>query len=177
MRTNSHRRMSSAKGSVWLGEPMWQQFHTTSERGHCEDMFGNDVVVCGTVEIPFRRAEFEINRHSSISGRLAFAVPIVADRPLQNAHEVQGSIVVIDRGNSSFDTKLHHAINAGASAVIFVNFSDEPFAATGVGEHQGVCLPVACLRRSDSGLLIRGQHVAILFKVAQRIRCDACRVA
>jgi hypothetical protein len=33
------------------------------------------------------------------------------------------------------------------------------------------------LRRSDSGLLIRGQHVAILFKVAQRIHCDACRVA
>ena len=88
-----------------------QGFHTTSCRG-CSgaDIFESDVLVCGAVEIPFRRAEFEQNMHSSVAGRLAFAVPIVADRPLQNAHEVQGSIVVIDRGTSSFDTKLYHAV-------------------------------------------------------------------
>jgi hypothetical protein len=63
-------------------------------------------------------------------------------------------------------------INAGANAVIFVNFSDEPFAATGAGEHQGICLPVACVRRSDSGLLIRGQQVAMMFKVSPPTRVD-----
>ena len=62
------------------------------------------------------------------TARLVWARPIFGDQPLWNASECRGKIVAIMRGPWSpappcnYSIKLYHAQNAGAAAVIFVDF-------------------------------------------------------
>jgi len=60
-----------------------------------------------------------------ITGKLVYAVPAIADRDLDNAAEVAGNIVLMDRGTVTFTAKLDRALKAGAKAVIMVNNRDE----------------------------------------------------
>jgi hypothetical protein len=64
----------------------------------------------------------------TMRAQLVWARPIYADQPLWNAEECQGKIVAIMRGPRppappcNYSIKLFHAQNAGALAVIFVDF-------------------------------------------------------
>ena len=65
---------------------------------------------------------------ADVKGTLVWARPPFADMPLWNAEQVRGKIVAIVRGPAapatavSYGTKLHHAQQAGAKAVIFVDY-------------------------------------------------------
>lgn len=65
-----------------------------------------------------------------IKGRVIFADPITADIPLLNADNVSGHIVLVERGDCDFVTKMIHSQLAGAIAVLVVNTeSNEPTSA------------------------------------------------
>ena len=63
-----------------------------------------------------------------VRGKLVWARPPFADMPLWNAEQVKGKIVAIVRGPAapatavSYGLKLHHAQQAGAKAVVFVDY-------------------------------------------------------
>ena len=63
-----------------------------------------------------------------VKARLVWARPPFADMPLWNAEKVRGQIVAIVRGPAapatavSYGLKLHHAQEAGAKAVVFVDY-------------------------------------------------------
>ncbi|MGH8100092.1 MAG: S8 family serine peptidase, partial [Chthoniobacterales bacterium] len=61
------------------------------------------------------------------SGNVVYAVPSDADAPaLTNAAQVNGNICLIDRGTTPFTDKIQKAFDAGATAVIINNFTDNP---------------------------------------------------
>eukprot|EP00283_Hemiselmis_rufescens_P014611 CAMPEP_0173450872 /NCGR_PEP_ID=MMETSP1357-20121228/45612_1 /TAXON_ID=77926 /ORGANISM="Hemiselmis rufescens, Strain PCC563" /LENGTH=792 /DNA_ID=CAMNT_0014417581 /DNA_START=1 /DNA_END=2376 /DNA_ORIENTATION=- len=64
-------------------------------------------------------------------GDVVAADPILADKPLRNAPRVKGSLVLILRGEVSFDTKMQHAVEAGACGVIFANSDNSLYLAEG----------------------------------------------
>ena len=60
-------------------------------------------------------------------GSVVYAVPPDANAPaLTNAAQVNGNICLIDRGTTSFVDKIEKAFDAGATAVIVNNFTDNP---------------------------------------------------
>jgi subtilisin family serine protease len=61
------------------------------------------------------------------AGNVVYAVPADANAPaLTNAAQVNGNICLIDRGTTSFIDKIQKAFDAGATAVIINNFTDNP---------------------------------------------------
>jgi hypothetical protein len=63
-----------------------------------------------------------------ITGNVVYAVPNNANTPgsLTNAAQISGNICLIDRGTTTFTSKVTKAFNAGAIAVIINNFTCNP---------------------------------------------------
>ncbi|CAK4083197.1 unnamed protein product [Aphanomyces euteiches] len=60
-----------------------------------------------------------------LEGNLVVADPITAAMPLKNAKQVNGNIVLVQRGDCDFLTKTIHAQKAGALAVVVANSDEE----------------------------------------------------
>ncbi|KAG9399483.1 hypothetical protein AC1031_011882 [Aphanomyces cochlioides] len=60
-----------------------------------------------------------------LEGNLVVADPITAAIPLKNAKQVNGNIVLVQRGDCDFLTKTIHAQKAGALAVVVANSDEE----------------------------------------------------
>ncbi|GLD96913.1 hypothetical protein PINS_up005596 [Pythium insidiosum] len=60
-----------------------------------------------------------------IYGKAVVAQPLTAHLPLHNAAQVAGKIVLVERGHCDFVTKVQHAQDAGAIAVIVANSNRE----------------------------------------------------
>ncbi|HTH48130.1 MAG TPA: PA domain-containing protein, partial [Candidatus Limnocylindria bacterium] len=60
----------------------------------------------------------------SVTGKLVYANPPLADAPLQNAAAIAGNIALIDRGVVAYSAKLQAALDAGAIGVVIVNNRD-----------------------------------------------------
>ncbi|CAK4096766.1 unnamed protein product [Aphanomyces euteiches] len=60
-----------------------------------------------------------------LEGYLVVADPITAAMPLKNAKQVNGNIVLVQRGDCDFLTKTIHAQKAGALAVVVANSDEE----------------------------------------------------
>lgn len=73
---------------------------------------------------------------------------------LNNAADVAGKIVLIDRGVSTFATKILVAQEAGAKAVIIVN-ENNPDSVPGIlgGEAAGITIPAGMISKSDGDAL------------------------
>lgn len=60
-----------------------------------------------------------------IYARAVVALPVTAHTALRNAEDVQGKIAILERGMCDFVTKVCHAQDAGAIAVIVANTANE----------------------------------------------------
>lgn len=60
-----------------------------------------------------------------IYARAVVALPVTAHTPLRNAEDVEGKIAILERGMCDFVTKVRHAQDAGAVAVIVANAASE----------------------------------------------------
>lgn len=77
------------------------------------------------------------------------ADPLLADGPLVNAADVDGSLVVIVRGVVPFVEKARRAQQAGAQAVLFINTDDKAYVPLGMTGDEDITIPVACVTASD----------------------------
>ena len=98
-------------------------------------------------------AAFGCFTHDLPRASCVLAQPELADRPLTNAAEALGAVVVVKRGGVPFVEKARHAQQAGAAAVVIVNTAHEPYMAHGhtysdgrVDDGRGLSVPVVCLR-------------------------------
>jgi MYXO-CTERM domain-containing protein len=88
------------------------------------------------------------------SGSVVFAQPPLACSNLTNAADVQGKIVMFDRGSCSFVKKFSAAVAAGAIAAIVVDDEDQPVPfAMGGGDPGQVPIPGVMIKKSDGALL------------------------
>ncbi len=74
-----------------------------------------------------------------------------ACEPLVNGREVAGHIALIARGGCEFQTKLTHAQDAGAVAVVVYNDSGDPIVMN--GDRGSVAIPAVMISTAD------GQHI------------------
>jgi MYXO-CTERM domain-containing protein len=88
------------------------------------------------------------------SGSVVFAQPANACTNFTNASEVQGKIVMFDRGTCQFVKKFTGAVAAGAIAAIVIDDEDQavPFAMGG-GDPGQVSIPGVMIKKSDGALL------------------------
>ena len=121
----------------------------------------------------------QINAPSSIAGDIAcaeggFTKPLSASGPISgqmvasnpsngcaaftNPAEVQGKIVLVDRGSCYFATKAANATTAGAAAIVIVNNvdGDPPFVMGGDGSGNGSEIPGVMIANAQ-GKTIRGK--------------------
>jgi hypothetical protein len=88
---------------------------------------------------------------ASTTATIVVAVPANACVPLENAADVAGNFVVIDRGDCGFDIKEGFAVDAGAAAVFVVQNSDlPPFRMDGF---ENTAVPAGMVSKGDGALL------------------------
>lgn len=75
-----------------------------------------------------------------------------ACEPLANAAAAKGNIVLLDRGNCTFNQKVLNAQAAGATAVLIADNTVAPTLAPG-GVEPGVTIPVLGLRQADGAAI------------------------
>ena len=82
-----------------------------------------------------------------VTGRLVWARPPLADVPLWNAHEVRGKIAVVLRGPRfpapavNYNEKIHHVQEAGAAAIVVVDWDPKGRFATLPRIEEGLIMP------------------------------------
>ncbi len=75
-----------------------------------------------------------------------------ACEPLVNGNEVSGQIALIERGGCLFETKIGHAEDAGAIAVVVFNIAGDPIVMTGNGAF--IDIPALMIGQADGNLLV-----------------------
>ena len=105
-------------------------------------------------------AAFGCFTHDLPRASCVLAQPELADRPLTNAADALGAVVVVKRGGVPFVEKARHAQQAGAAAVVIVNTAHEPYMAHGhtyadgrVDDGRGLSVPVVCVKLGDGSAL------------------------
>ena len=90
------------------------------------------------------------------------AKPRFAHKKLSDEN-TRGSLVVVDRGKVSFQTKALRVQEAGGVGCIFINTSDEPFVAFGDNDQaQTVHIPCCCIGLSDGTYLTKTASLVTL---------------
>ena len=89
------------------------------------------------------------------SCQIVMADPPMADAPLENARELRGNVVLIERGACSFGDKANAAQAAGALGVIFVDIGEEDLVAP---QHNleldgDITIPAVCISEADGARL------------------------
>ena len=87
-----------------------------------------------------------------ITGKVVYADPPDATADLVNAADIQGNIVLIDRGTALFTEKIKRAQAAGAIAVIMVNNVEGPPFTMG-GTEPSVVIPGVMISQANGALL------------------------
>src|SRR6266404_7300435 len=86
--------------------------------------FYNSRVVGGTGSLSgqvFRAIYAATSPHDRVTDKdIVYAIPHDASAPLYNSTQVNGKIVLIDRGNVEFDVQAANAKTAGAAGIIVV---------------------------------------------------------
>ena len=82
---------------------------------------------------------------------LVVAEPFMADAPaLHNANAMVGAVVLVGRGVIPFTNKARKVQACGASAIIFVNTSDDGFCPTGTDDASVEDITIPALVRSEA---------------------------
>jgi hypothetical protein len=87
-----------------------------------------------------------------VSARVVRVEPALADGPIVNAAEVDGSVALVKRGGNLFQDKAKLVQAAGAIGMVVINNSDELFTPLGSEGHQSVRIPVVAIAAQDAAL-------------------------
>ncbi|EKX37156.1 hypothetical protein GUITHDRAFT_116732 [Guillardia theta CCMP2712] len=104
-----------------------------------------------------------------MDGKVKFAVPYRAHRPLTNLELCQGKIVVVQRGGCTIAEKLKHVQSAGAAAMILVGvdnqdkFSEIMQIREKPEEGFLACIPVVYVLGKDEGQISEGMICRMVF--------------
>ena len=98
-----------------------------------------------------QRPHFLVNLPASVTATVIVAIPADGCAPLENAAEVAGNFVVIERGSCTFDVKDGVASDAGASAVFVVQNREEP--PFPMAFFTDVDIPAGMVSKADGALL------------------------
>ena len=113
----------------------------------------------GTLQ--FMRASF--GTADDIDGEVIWAQPPMANGALENGDKMKGKVAVVKRGYNTFLDKALQVCEAGAVALIIMNWADrlEIFSAATDGEvtSSHVSIPIVCVRQCDSWQLVNGRNV------------------
>ena len=100
-----------------------------------------------------QKPHFLVNLPASVTATVVVAIPADGCAPLENAAEVAGNFVVIERGSCPFDVKDGVASDAGASAVFVVQNREEPPFAIDKASFTDVDIPAGMVSKADGALL------------------------
>ena len=84
-----------------------------------------------------------------ITAPLVLSIPADACGTLQNGQEVQGKIVLIERGTCFFTIKCGRAFRAGAKAVMIINNVGGDAIIMGKGDDTNIGVPSYMISRED----------------------------
>ena len=109
--------------------------------------------------LEFMRASF--GTMSDIDGLVLRSHPPMAEKDLENTREMRGKIAVVKRGYNTFFEKAQRVADAGACALILINWADrlEEFHRGPDTDPAHVSIPVVCIRQCDAAQLYDGAHV------------------
>jgi hypothetical protein len=108
---------------------------------------------------------------ASTTATIVVAVPANGCAPLENAADVAGNFVVIDRGDCSFDIKEGFAVDSGAAAVFVVQNSDEP--ALSMSGFDNTAVPAGMVSKADGALLKMMANASATLKAGRPILSGA----
>ena len=100
-----------------------------------------------------QKPHFLVNLPASVTATVVVAIPADGCAPLENAAEVAGNFVVIERGSCPFDVKDGVASDAGASAVFVVQNREEPPFAIDKSSFTNFDIPAGMVSKADGALL------------------------
>jgi hypothetical protein len=123
----------------------------------------NYVIRIGPLKVNSVPANFSpLSVDAIIEAPLVIADPVCCESSLNNANQVRGSIVLIERGLVSFAQKCKQAQDAGAVAIIVTQTNAKwPFVmADSAGELEGAVfqVPVCMVSQTDGELLVKWVH-------------------
>jgi len=98
-----------------------------------------------------QKPQLLVNLPASVTATVVVAIPADGCAPLENAAEVAGNFVVIERGSCPFDVKDGVASDAGASAVFVVQNREEP--PSPMAFFTDVDIPAGMVSKADGALL------------------------
>jgi hypothetical protein len=84
--------------------------------------------------------------------------PALADGPIVNAAEVDGSVALVKRGGNLFQDKAKLVQAAGAIGMVVINNSDALFAPLGSEGHQSVRIPVVAIAQESAQMIAAGAN-------------------
>lgn len=117
-----------------------------------------------------------VREGKDIYAKAVVAQPLTGDLPLQNAALVRGKIVVMERGVCDFVTKVQHAQDAGAVAVIVANTQSG-------GDREAAFVMDAGSRQSSAeaieipALMMPHSKAVAVFEQIRRCYLDRCEYA
>ena len=110
---------------------------------------------------------------ASTTATIVVGVPANGCAPLENAAEVAGNFVVIDRGGCTFDIKEGFVTEAGAAAVFVVQTSDEPpFPMSGF---EDTAVPAGMPSKADGGLIKQNANASAILTTGLHTLCRCGR--
>ena len=110
---------------------------------------------------------------ASTTATIVVGVPANGCAPLENAAEVAGKFVVIDRGGCTFDVKEGFVTEAGAAAVFVVQTSDEPpFPISGFDD---TAVPAGMPSKADGGLIKQNANASAILTTGLHTLCPCGR--
>ncbi len=111
--------------------------------------------------------------HAAVTAQVVACNPIDACDTIRNTAQLNGKIVLIDRGTCFFADKIRAVQNAGAIGVIMVNnVEGPPIVMGGSGDTSDITIPGVMITRAD-GLRLRaqvGQGLSVTLKNGVRLR-------
>ena len=146
-----------AEGDIGMVIPPWPDDLVHSISTMARILVGGKQIVC-------TRAAFGLQADPAwanmvVHGKVVRSEPWQAERDIENADEVKGSIALIGRGGCPFTEKARRAQKCGAIAVVIVNFSDNLFNV--LGELSDFNLPVVSIAKRDADTLLDGTFIAV----------------
>ena len=125
-----------------------------------------------------QKPHFLVNLPASVTATVVMAIPADGCAPLENAAEVAGNFVVIERGSCPFDVKDGVASDAGASAVFVVQNREEPPFAIDKSSFTNVDIPAGMVSKADGALLRQhaNESATLTTGVMRPARAHSCPI-
>lgn len=143
------------------------------------DVHATDSTVSGRVFCEASLAAFSQLPTDLRPRPIVFGIPAFGDQPFTNAHQMEGAVVVLNRGQCSFVSKALRAQEAGASSVLILQSVDVwPFTMKdSVGEAKDLRIPVVMIRREDSARIkgLGDGAVGALRTKDLELQCPVCQ--